>query len=63
MLMAGTLDDILPSIVNAKDAGVTQARIKTKLAKRYHGQLQEKLRSLVLLCHKFRRCERAGIAV
>ena len=47
MLMAGTLDDILPSIVNAKDAGVTQARIKTRLAKRYHGQLQEKLKSLV----------------
>ncbi|SRR5713101_1859083 len=47
MIMAWALDDILPQIVNAKDAGLTLGRIKVKLAKRHHDKLSETLKSLV----------------
>jgi hypothetical protein len=45
--MAWALDDILPSIVNARDAGLTRSHIEKKLAKEFRGKLSETLTSLI----------------
>jgi hypothetical protein len=45
--MAWALDDILPEIVNAGDAGVTRGRIKEKVAKRYRDEISQALKALV----------------
>jgi hypothetical protein len=47
MTMAWALDDILPGIVNAGDAGLTRGQIEKKLTKKHHGKLSETLKSLV----------------
>jgi hypothetical protein len=45
--MAWTLDDVLPAIVNAGDAGLTRARIAEKLAKRHRHELAQALKALI----------------
>ena len=45
--MAWTLDDVLPAIVNAGDAGLTRARMTEKLAKRHRHELAQALKALI----------------
>jgi hypothetical protein len=45
--MAGTPEDILPAIVNARDAGLTRARITKLLAKKHHGEISKTLKALI----------------
>jgi hypothetical protein len=45
--MAWALDDILPEIVNAGDAGVPRGRIKEKVAKRHRDEISQTLKALV----------------
>jgi hypothetical protein len=47
MIMAWAINDILPGIVNARDAGLTRAQIEKKLAKEDRGKLSGALRSLI----------------
>jgi hypothetical protein len=47
MTMAWALEDILPGIVNAGDAGLTLGKIKGKLSKKHHAKLPDTLKSLI----------------
>jgi hypothetical protein len=47
MTMALALEDILPRIMNAGDAGLTLGKIKGELAKQHHGKLTGTLKSLI----------------